>query len=422
VKETPEGKRPLDRREFLRRSALAGLGAGLLSLPGVASAAPPAAAQVRRYVPLGRTGIRMADVSFGSSRLGSGEEDLVLHAFDRGINYFDTAESYTGGESETAIGNALRGKRDKVYITSKVYTGSTASRDDFMRALEGSLRRLRTDYVDVYFNHAVNDVERLSNPEWHEFTDRARQQGKIRFTGMSGHAGQLIACLDYAIDSGRFDVILVAHNFGQDPAFYQRFTRGFDFIARQPDLPRALKKAKAKGVGVIAMKTLMGARLNDMRPYERGGATFSQAAFRWVLSNPDVDALIISMTSRARIDEYLGASGWRSAARGDLPLLARYARLNGASYCRHACNDCEGACPHGVPIADVLRTRMYAVDYRDMRLARSEYALLGAGASACLTCAHQACAGACTHGLPIEALTGPTHRLLSGEGGGVLAG
>jgi predicted aldo/keto reductase-like oxidoreductase len=368
---------------------------------------------VRRYVPLGNTGIKMSDISFGASRLGAGEENLVRHAFDRGVNYFDTAESYTGGDSETTIGNALLGKRDKVSITSKVSSGATERKESLMATLEGSLRRLRTDYVDVYFNHAVNDVHRLQNPAWYEFTERAKRQGKIRATGMSGHAGRLVECLGYALKTGSVDVILVAHNFGQDPKFYQKFTRSFDFVARQPDLPRVLQHAKAKGIGVVAMKTLMGARLNDMRPFEKDGATFAQAAFRWVLSNPDVDGLIISMTSPDRVDEYLGASGWRSAAHDDLPLLQRYAEMQGTSYCRHACNDCEGACPYGVPIADVLRTRMYAQDYGDMRLARSEYALLGAGASACLTCTAQPCAGACTHGLPINTLIAPMHRMLA---------
>src|SRR5262249_59723359 len=98
-----------------------------------------------------------------------------------------------------------------------------------------------------------------------------------------------------------------------------------------PARPRVWRQAKAKGVGVVAMKPLMGARLNDMRPFEKGGATFAQAAFRWVLSNPDVDGLIISMTSTNHIDEYLGASGWRSAARDDLPLLQRYAQMHGTS-------------------------------------------------------------------------------------------
>jgi predicted aldo/keto reductase-like oxidoreductase len=372
---------------------------------------------VRRYVPLGRTGIQISDISFGASSLDAGQEAIVLHAFERGINYFDTAESYAGGDSERTIGNALRGKRDKVYITSKVIAGATDRKETLMATLEGSLRRLRTDYVDVYFNHAVNNVRRLQNPEWYEFAERAKQQGKIRATGMSGHAGRLLECLDYALETDRVDAILVAYNFGQDPAFYQRFTqrftRSFDSIARQPDLPRALQQAKAQGVGVIAMKTLMGARLNDMRPFEKGGATFAQAAFRWVLSNPHVDALIISMTSPALIDEYLGASGWRSAARDDLPLLQRYARMHGDAYCRHACNDCENACPYDVPIADVLRTRMYAQDYGDLKLARSEYARLGAGAAPCLTCAHQVCAGACTHGLAINTLLAPMHRMLA---------
>jgi predicted aldo/keto reductase-like oxidoreductase len=406
-------KARLSRRALLRRGAVASVGMGLFPLTGRAQPLPRTSAEVRRYVPLGNTGMKMSDISFGASRLGAGEENIVRHAFERGINYFDTAESYTGGESETTIGNALQGKREKVLITSKVSAGAHDRKDELMATLESSLRRLRTDYVDIYFNHAVNDVRRLQNPEWYAFVEHAKRQGKIRATGMSGHAGRLVPCLEYAIDKGSVDVILVAHNFGQDPKFFQKFTSTFDFVARQPDLPRVLQHAKARGVGVVAMKTLMGARLNDMRPFEKGGATFAQAACRWVLSNPDVDGLIISMTSPARVDEYLGASGWRSAAHDDLPLLQRYAQMQGTSYCRHACNDCESACPYGVPIADVLRTRMYARDYGDMRLARSEYALLGAGAAACLTCTAQPCAGACTHALPIHTLLAPVHRLLA---------
>src|SRR5262245_33060036 len=192
--------------------------------------------------------MKISDVSFGGSRL-RGDEDLVQHALDRGINYFDTAESYTGGISETTIGKALKGKRDRVYLTSKTETTGTTSRAEMMRALEGSLGRLQTDHVDVYFNHAVNDVARLSNPEWPAFVADAKRQGKIRFAGMSGHAGKLIECLDYAIDHELVDVVLVAYNFGQDPAFYQKLLGGFDWIAVQTDLPRVLRKAKAAGVG-----------------------------------------------------------------------------------------------------------------------------------------------------------------------------
>lgn len=411
---SPDDRQLLGRRRLLQQGVLAGLGLSALPRRVAAATAPArAGAAVQRYVSLGRTGMRISDISFGGSRLGAGEGDTVRHALDRGINYFDSADSYTGGSSEGTIGEALKGKRDRVYLTSKTYTNPTDRRDAMMRSLEASLRRLRTDYVDVYFNHAVNDVARMKNPEWREFTARAKQQGKIRAVGMSGHAGRLIECLDYALDTDSVDVILVAYNFGQDPSFYQPFTRSFDFIARQPQLPRVLQKAKGKNVGVVAMKTLMGARLNDMRPFEKGGATFAQAAFRWTLSNKNVDALIVSMTSPADIDEYVAASGSQSTAGEDRPLLQRYVRLNGASQCRYGCSECLSACPNGVPIGEVMRTRMYAVDYGDEALARREYALLSPGASPCLSCAAQPCRSACPHGLPIERLLPPTHRRLT---------
>ncbi|MGH7897655.1 MAG: aldo/keto reductase, partial [Candidatus Binatia bacterium] len=347
------------------------------------------------------------------SSLGD-EPDLVRHARDAGINYFDTAESYTGSVSETTIGKALRGDRQRVILATKTEASAQGRREDFMHALEGSLRRLRTDSVDVYFNHAVNDVARMKNPEWREFTVAAKKQGKIRFAGMSGHAGNLIECLDYALDEKLVDVVLVAYNFGQDPAFYQGFLGSTQMVAVHPELPKVLRRAHADGVGVVAMKTLMGARLNDLRPYEKNGATFAQAAFRWVLSNPDVDALIVTMKSRERIDEYLGASGGLALRDADAPLLVRYAAVNHRAFCRFGCDSCVSSCPSGVDIPEVLHSRMYALDYGDLALGRSAYAKLGRGAEACLSCAVRSCASACPNGLAIERMTAESHRLLAG--------
>jgi predicted aldo/keto reductase-like oxidoreductase len=409
--------RRIGRREFLRRSAATGLGLGLWPLAPARSAPAGEPPRVKRRVRLGRTGLEIPDISFGSSRL-AGDEALVLHALERGITYFDTAESYTGGHSEQTIGRALRGRRDQVLLASKVKCDTGDSKERLMGALEGSLRRLQTDHIDVYFNHAVNDVARLQNPEWGEFVQLAKQQGKIRFSGMSGHGGRLVECVEYAVEKELFDVLLVAHNFGQDPAFHEKFTRSLDFVARQSRLPEVLAKARAKGVGVVAMKTLRGARLNDLRPYETGGATFAQAAFRWVLASGHADALVVTMKSPERVDEYLGASGWRPLQRADLLLLEHYERLNGRTQCRYGCSACADSCPHGVPIADVLRTRMYDRDYGDSGLARDEYARLGAGAAACLTCADRTCTNACPFGLNIAELTAPTHRRLAVSGRG----
>ena len=95
----------------------------------------------------------------------------------------------------------------------------------------------------------------------------------------------------------------------------------------------------------------------------------------------------------------------------------QYARMNDSTYCRPACNICESACPLDVPISDVMRTRMYARDYGDLRKARDEYALLGAGAAACLTCTAKPCAGACPHGIATDQLAGATHLALADDGG-----
>jgi hypothetical protein len=124
-----------------------------------------------------------------------------------------------------------------------------------------------------------------------------------------------------------------------------------------------------------------------------------------VLSNSDVDALIVSMTSREQVDEYLGASGSRSVAARDLALLARYVAVNSSTTCRFGCDACESSCPAGVSIGDVLRVRMYAEDYGDGQMARDEYVRIGEPAAACLSCASQACAGACPYGVPIPEFT-----------------
>jgi predicted aldo/keto reductase-like oxidoreductase len=410
----------VDRRSFLRLGAVSGLATGLTLNTGAVSADMVAAASdkrtegVRKYVRLGRTELKVADISLGTASLRTGDEHLVHHAMDLGVNYLDTAAGYGKGISETVIGKALKdGRRDQVYIATKTFAGPNASADEIMADLDASLARLQTDHVEVFFNWALNDINRLKNEEWLKFADRAKQQGKVRFFGMSGHAGNLIECAEYAVEQDMFDVLLLATNFGEDPAFYEKFTKSMDFVANQQGLQKVMAKAKEKDMGIVAMKVLMGAKLNDMRPYEKDGYTYSQAAFRWILNHPHVDNLIVTMRNSDQIDEYLGASGSGQVTQYDMELLQQYAGMNNASYCRRVCNDCEGSCPYNVPIADVLRTRMYATDYEDFAFAREEYARLDHNASPCLSCDGAPCRDACSYEVPIADLCGPTHSMLS---------
>ncbi|MEE3328989.1 MAG: aldo/keto reductase [Myxococcota bacterium] len=400
----------MERRSFIK-GGLATLGLGVLSGPATSLAQNPTETRIQRYVPLGRTGMRISDISFGSSR--TSDPAVVRHAFEKGINYFDTAEGYKDGKSEEAIGQALEGVRDQVYLASKVKCMPNTTRSELMRSLETSLKRLRTDYVDVYFNHAVNDVERLKNDAWYEFVDRAKAQGKLRFTGMSGHSGRLGECLDYAISHESVDVVLVAYNYGQDPGFFQGMLKDLDLISVQPNLLSTLAKAHEKGIGVIAMKTLRGARRHDISAFEKPGRSFPQAAFGWVLSNPDVDALIVSMTSDQEIDEYVQASGSRTPRGARLELLERHWASTQSDYCDHGCETCHTACPHGVAVNEVLRTRMYATHYGDLDYARDDYAKLGSGASLCTNCTQESCINQCPNGLDLPSLTRSAHRILS---------
>jgi len=427
-------KGSLTRRDFLgRTSVLVGGSAGAIAATNAsavwANAARPENERIPRIrgrVQLGQSGLEVPDISFGTFSLDR-DDGLIAHALDRGITHFDTAEGYRRGRSEEVLGRALVGHRSKVTITSKFWTEASQSAEDQMRELEATLKRLRTDYVDIYLNHNVNSVARIAHPEWHAFIARAKEQGKIRFSGVSGHTNKLVDCLKYGLDqdaaseSNRLlDVILVAYNFAQQPSFKDRIKEtlselapSLDLIAPQRELPGLLIRAHDQGVGVMTMKTLKGARLNDMRRYEAPGRTFAQSAFRWVLSDPAVDAVVVSMTSRDQIDEYVAASGTGAPDAEDLALLSRYLLQNVASQCVQGCNDCASACPAGVAIADLMRIRMYDEDYGLPETAREEYARVTPNGSACLTCSGAPCADICPVGLPIAALNRDTHTRLT---------
>ena len=406
-----------DRRRFLRSTALGIAGGGSALAAGCeyrtqlfllrdaeteAEVKSPdwQGSRVRAYRPLGKTGVAMSDISFGTS--GLDDVSVVKRALERGVNYFDTSPDYSRAGSERVLGEGIKGHpRDQLFIASKFCTpdghlGDDVSPQQVIAAVEGSLGRLGTDYLDLAHVHACDSVERLMNPAIHEAAERLKEQGKLRFVGVSSHTPHLETVMRHAVDSGRFDVIMVAYNF-----------------ENWPDLTSIFHDAHERGVGVVAMKTLKGARhtvLSEFTPSER--ESFSQAAFAWVLSNPDVSGLVVSINSLAQIDEYLGASG-RPATDADVALLERYDQLASRDYCRPGCGACLSSCPDGVPIDDVLRFAMYDETYRQQRLAMAEYARLPAAVDAgrCTTCSAP-CEAACPFEIPIGAKLRAAHERL----------
>jgi len=361
--------------------------------------------RITAYRRMGRTDWQVSDIALGAGRL-SGErgERIVRAALDRGVNYIDTAPDYSAEGSERAVGAALRGRRDGVFVATKFCTplgnlpaGTPVA--DYVASVEESLGRLQTDYVDLIHIHGVDSLDRLLDPNVHEAFDRLREQGKARFLGFSSHTPRLVAVANAAIESQRFDVMMLAYHHGI-----------------WPEIADAIARARAEAdMGVVAMKTLKGAKhrgLLDFAPY---ADAYSQAALKWALSNPDVSSAVISFFELQHTDEYLYASG-RALEPADRAALEVYDQRTAGTHCAPHCGACLDSCTDGLPIHDVLRYRMYFEDYGWEAEGMRQYAQLGAAnASACVECSAP-CAGQCPLGLDIRERMAGAHGLLTLRG------
>ena len=192
-----ESKPDLSRRKFMQGAAMMGavplMGKNVLGHEGGASPQKTEGSVPKKA--LGRTGVQVSALGLGGYHLGSANTDqvaneIVAKALDHGVDFFDNAWEYHDGLSEERLGRALKGKRDRAFVMTKV---CTHGRDKklAMRMLEESLRRLQTDHVDLWQIHEViyeNDPDLIFAPDGvTEALQAAKQQGKVRFIGFTGH-------------------------------------------------------------------------------------------------------------------------------------------------------------------------------------------------------------------------------------------
>ena len=339
--------------------------------------------------PLGRTGMKVSRLAFGCM-LAS--DPLVLErAIDLGINYFDTARVYQGGNNERMVGGALKGKRDKVFLVTKAIS---TTKTEILNDLDTSLRELGTDYVDVWFIHNKNTPEEVKD-ELLEAQAIAKDAGKIRFRGLSFHFN-MPRMLEHTLKLGVIDVALLSYN----------FTLG-------EEVGEAIIKARKQGLGIVAMKVMAGgyARI------QRGDRLYGQepsaltarlkrpnamlAALKWTLKNPSVDTAIIGMTNFEELEEDMRAMSEPFSGQ-DAETLARQRELIRPLYC-HACGACGGVCGRGVRVADTLRQLMYAEGYGQFPMARASYLdqPVAARAASCKDCGE--CTVNCPNGVNVRA-------------------
>ncbi|MDR1689039.1 MAG: aldo/keto reductase [Clostridiales bacterium] len=196
------------------------------------------------YTIFGKTNLNVSRSAFGVlplQRVGMDEAIRLLNmAYDGGINFYDTARGYS--DSEEKVGNALADKRGKIVIATK--TPSTEA-EGFWRDLETSLKYLKTDYIDIYQFHNPKEVP-LAGSAGYECMLKAKEQGKIRFIGVTAHR---LDNAEKALESGLYDTI-------QFP---------LSAISSESEINFA-KKCGEKNVGFIAMKAMCGGLLPSAAP------------------------------------------------------------------------------------------------------------------------------------------------------------
>jgi uncharacterized protein len=248
-----ERRKGFTRRSFVKGSAAA-VTASYLVQPMMASretAQIPKAAEGVPHRPLGKTGATVSCLGVGGYHLGAVKDEkeareLVARAMDAGVNFFDNCWEYHDGVSEERLGAALKGKRDKAFVMTKVCTHGR-SKDLAMKQLEESLRRLQTDHLDLWQIHEVvywNDPELIFAPNGAaEALLAAKKDGKVRFVGFTGHKNPAI------------HLKMLAHDFPFDTV--QMPLNALDATFRSFE-QKVLPEANKRGIAVLGMKSLGG--------------------------------------------------------------------------------------------------------------------------------------------------------------------
>ena len=295
------------------------------------------------YRRLGRAGLKVSEICLGTMTFGNGADQegataMVNAALDAGVNFFDTANSYVGGVSETMLGVALKGKRQDAIVASKFFNpmghrpnDSGMSRLHIKQQIEGSLRRLQTDYIDVYFIHHVDHQTPLE--EMLRALDDLQREGKILYTACSNfEAWRLMEALWVSETKGwasfsayQPQYSLVVRDIDEEivPALQ---LKGLGCVAWSPMAsgylagkytPGSLKvqgTRSAEGWGFQNRffapnhAEILQALLDTAKEIGRSPA---QTALRWVMDQPFMTSAIVGARNAEQLKETLGAGGWR---------------------------------------------------------------------------------------------------------------
>jgi predicted aldo/keto reductase-like oxidoreductase len=361
------------------------------------------------YRRLGRTGLFISEISLGGSPLP--DWPLCLEIIDRGVNYIDTSESYSNGNSERQIGRLFKEVgRDKFYVGTKFHLRGGWSRDSILRSVEVSLKRLQIETIDVLLIHGAAREEDLVDERVLGAFEQLKKEGKFRFNGLSCHTNHF-RVVRTAVDSGKYDMVQLGYNV-YDTVEPETDSESGDGEGKDIRVRDLIRHAATSDIGVVAMKALKTGSSRNLDKYRTGDTSVQQAMLKWVLENRHVSAVVTEMLNRDQLEDDLGAAG-KILAEEERAALHRLVAETSRDYC-HMCGRCQAQCPARIVTADIQRLLAYAENYGRSRRARTAYGDLPSRQTAvsCLNCAR--CERSCPYGVRVRARIRRAHDILAG--------
>jgi len=308
--------------------------------------------------PLGKTGITLPVVSMGV--MNADIPGLLRRAYELGIRHFDTAAGYQQGRNEEMVGNVVKemSVRHEVVISTKQASrnrpsNSAEAKRRFIEGVESSLKRLQMDHVDILYHHAVDSVEDAQADGPIEALQALKKDGKTRFIGISTHKTQEV--LNEAVRLNVFDVALVMLNYT---------------MAHDAAMLATIERAARSGMGIVAMKTQAGGtvRPDPKLPKELPAAS-QTALLKWALNHSFVTTAIPGFSTYEHLEQDFTVARNLAFTHEEEQFLADKSFAAQAEFCQQ-CGECRSECPKHVDIPKLMRSHMYAVQYRNAGLAQ----------------------------------------------------
>lgn len=373
-----------------------------------------------RYSQLGNTGMNVSALGFGCMRLPMENGKVVREkstpllraAYEKGVNFFDTAIGYCGADSQPAVGEALEPFRDKVFISTKNHLHSSSD-DEWWAQLENSLKLLRTDHLDLYNHHGIS---------WKTFTEhldpdkggktklmlKAKEQGLVRHVGFSFHAPP--EDLMKLADTGLFENVILQYN-----------------LLDQANA-EAMQYVNEKGMGIVVMGPVGGGRLglaSDAIKDLTGGAAQStpEAALRFVWAHPAVNVALSGMENIDMLEQNVQIADNTEPFTADqtqaLNNLVQERKKKSGLYCS-GCRYCMPECPNGVSIPEQLDllnlVKIYGLNDAAKQRYESTWSVK-VKASECIQCGK--CSPKCPQNIDIPARMREVVTLLDSRAGAI---